>query len=150
MYERKKRDSVRAGSASYVSRRHFSTICQSLPFFFSPLFVLSGFNLHSVTPRAPSLAGCLRWAQFVAGKNGKRDERARSCPLGANPYGAQPGCERQNKDVWNVEERECNISEDDVYFIKEMWIFLLRRCTGSWKLAHIFYALMAITSFPCR
>jgi len=59
MYERKKRDSVRAGSASYVSRRHFSTICQSPPFFFSPLFVLSDFNLHSVTPRAPSLAGCL-------------------------------------------------------------------------------------------
>jgi len=59
MYERKKRDSVRAGSASYVSRRHFSTICQSPPFFFSPLSVLSGFNLHSVTPRAPSLAGCL-------------------------------------------------------------------------------------------
>jgi len=81
MYERKKRDSVRAGSASYVSRRHFSTICQSPPFFFSPLFVLSDFNLHSVTPRAPSLAGCLFVEHSSSpGKMGSEDARARARP----------------------------------------------------------------------
>jgi len=105
MYERKKRGSVRAGSASYVSRRHFSTICQSLPppvFLLSSSVVLSGFNLHSVTPRAPSLADCLRWAQFVAGKNG-RTRRNAPLPLSARRESKQLGCERQSAGEWNVE-----------------------------------------------
>lgn len=125
MYERKKRDSVRAGSASYVSRRHFSTICQSPPlplllpppFFFSPLVVLSGFNLHSVTPRAPSLADCLRWAQFVVGEKWASETRNAPLPLSSRRESRQLGCERQSADEWNV---EANAIFPHTAYIKEI------------------------------
>lgn len=105
MYERKKRDSVRAGSASYVSRRHFSTICQSPPRFSS---LLSSFYraLICIVSRRGHRRSQTAFVEHSLSpwKNGRarRERRAAySYPPGANPGNSR--CERQSADEWNVE-----------------------------------------------
>lgn len=124
------RDSVRAGSASYVSRRHFSTICQSPPFFFSPL---SSFYraLICIVSRREQTAFVVSTVCRRAGKNGKSPENANAhlyLPLAlSSPSECESHatlvvsfrCENVKARTSETSKSECNISADDVYFIKE-------------------------------
>jgi len=133
MYERKKRDSVRApGSASYVSRRHFSTICQSPPFFFSLLLSPFYRALICIVSRRGHRRSQTAFVEhsLSSGKNGgagtsRAGARARSSIL---PARIQTTRLRTSRHGRMKRRSECNISTDDVYFIKKTWISLSRRC----------------------